>query len=311
MSSLTAARQQIPMQQVLQPRSMMMNSPPPLVRLHRQGLSETVPLGLALSALALLVVPSILGGKILTAQTRAPQAAKPAEQQMAAAEPTPPQRRAAAHTHAAPTERRPVPEAMAASPSVPPAPLWPANQPPNRATVSWDSRGLKIEAFNSSLNQILHQVAAETGAKLEGLTRDQRIFGSYGPGRGRDVLLKLLDGSGYNVILIGARDADAPLEIVLSARSSASPQTAAYSPDPQDDQADLPPDPEQPPPQPPQDPFHRASDGPARDPADFMQEILDRQHKIDQQQEQQNNSQQQPQPQDLPDPQDLQNNAQQ
>ena len=46
--------------------------------------------------------------------------------------------------------------------------------------MSWDSRGLEIEAYNSSLNQILRQVAADTGAKLEGLTQDQRVFGSYG-----------------------------------------------------------------------------------------------------------------------------------
>jgi hypothetical protein len=35
--------------------------------------------------------------------------------------------------------------------------------------VSWDSCGLEIEASNSSLNQILYQVAADAGAKLEGL----------------------------------------------------------------------------------------------------------------------------------------------
>jgi hypothetical protein len=169
------------------------------------------------------------------------------------------------------------------------SPIWPANQPPNQAKVSWDSRGLEIEAFNSSLNQILHQVAADTGAKFEGLSHDQRVFGSYGPGPGREVLLKFLDGSGYNVLMIGGRDADAPLKIILSAKSAASPQTAPNNlngSNSEDDEAGDQPDPGQPPSQPNQDPFHLASDGPRGDPQQFMQEILGRQQKIDQQQQQ-------------------------
>jgi hypothetical protein len=188
-------------------------------------------------------------------------------------------------------------EAIAARPPASPAPIWPANQPPNQARVSWDSRGLEIEASNSSLNQILHQVAADTGAKLEGVTQDQRVFGSYGPGPGSDVLWKLLDGSGYNVLMIGGRDSDAPLEIVLSARSAASPQTVANNqnrsnseqlePEPQPNSP-----PEPPRPQPIQNPFGNGD--PPRDSLQFMQEILQRQQQIDQkqqQQDQQNNPQ--------------------
>ncbi|MDR3752429.1 MAG: hypothetical protein P4K93_01945 [Terracidiphilus sp.] len=253
-------------------------------------------LGLALSALVLFVVPGILGGRILSAQTHVPQAAKPASQQTAAAKPVQPRRRVAARAHAASTERRPVPEAIAAPPPATPAPIWPANQPPNRARVSWDGRGLKIEASNSSLNQILHQVASETGAKLEGLTRDQRIFGSYGPGPGRDVLLKLLDGSGYNVLVIGGRDADAPVEIVLSARRSTNPQTAAKNQNRSNSEDDeTPPEPDAPPdPQPHptvRDQFAQGNDGLSADPQQFMQDILERQQKIDQQQDQQSNPQ--------------------
>jgi hypothetical protein len=231
--------------------------------------------GLASSVLALFVVSAILGGKNLPAQIHAPQATKPAQQQKAA------------------QPSRPATEAIAAQSTASPAPIWPANQPPNQARVSWDSRGLEIEAFNSSLNQILHQVAADTGAKLEGLTQDQRVFGSYGPGPGSDVLWTLLDGSGYNVLLLGGRDADAPLEIVLSARSPASLQTAANNQsrsNPEDDEADKQPEPEPAGPQPIQNPF--ANGEPPRDPLQFMQEVLQRQQKIDQQQNQQNSPQQ-------------------
>ena len=201
-----------------------MNPQPAHLSLRRQGLLETLVRGLAHSVFALCVVTSILAGKNLPAQTDAPQTITPVQQQNAAARPAQPRRRDA-HAHPASTQRPPALEAVPAWPPALPAPIWPANQPPNQARVSWDSRGLEIEAANSSLNQILHQVAAQTGAKLQGLGQDQRVFGSYGPGPKRNVLWKLLDGSGYN-LLMGGRDDDPPLEIVLSARSPASPQTA-------------------------------------------------------------------------------------
>jgi hypothetical protein len=165
-------------------------------------------------------------------------------------------------------------------------------QPPNQATVSWGSHGLKIEASNSSLNQILRQVAGHTGAKLEGLRQDQRVFGNYGPGPASDVLLMLLDGSSYNVLIIGGLGADPPLEIVLSARSPAGSLTANNQNHSKDDAA-IDPEPQpQPESQPVQNPFLNGNDGLPHDPTEFMKEILDRQHKIDEQQQQQQKDQQ-------------------
>lgn len=162
--------------------------------------------------------------------------------------------------------------------------------------MSWDSRGLEIEASNSSLNQILRQVAADTGAKLEGLTQDQRVFGSYGPGPGSDVLLKLLEGSGYNVLVVGGRDGEAPLEIVLSTRLPFDPHAAMNNQNHRNssDDAPEPPRPEPPPDPPPADQNPFAIGAPPRDPAEVMDEILHRQQKIDEQaqQDQQNNRQQ-------------------
>ena len=301
MTFLTIARQQIAMEQMMQPRPKTMNPQPAPSRLRRRRFLETLLLGPTLSVFALLVVLAILGGKNLPAQTNALQVSKPTQQQKVTTKAAQPRRHAATHARDASTQRRPAPEAIAARPPAPLAPLWPANQPPNQARVSWDSRGLEIEASNSSLSQILHQIAADTGAKLEGLTPDQRVFGSYGPGPRSDVLLKLLDGSGYNVLMIGGRDAATPLEIVLSARLPASPQTATNNQNrgnSVDDEAgkqlkpELQPNyPSEPPrPQPIQNPF--ASGGPPRDPQEFMQEILQRQQKIDQQQEQKQQDQQ-------------------
>jgi hypothetical protein len=95
--------------------------------------------------------------------------------------------------------------------------------------VVWDSQGLRIVASNSSLAQILKDVSAKTGATLEGMDQDQRIFGVYGSGPARDVLSQLLDGSGYNVLMIGDQGQGTPRWIVLSARPKGPAQASSPS----------------------------------------------------------------------------------
>ena len=80
----------------------------------------------------------------------------------------------------------------APAPVVPEPPKWPLNDPPAPAAVRWDSQGLQIQATNSSLRQILDEVATTTGAKVEGLQGDERVFGDYGPGPARDVISQIL-----------------------------------------------------------------------------------------------------------------------
>ena len=104
------------------------------------------------------------------------------------------------------------------TPPEPPKPDWPANDKPIPAKVTWDTRGLTINADNSSLDQILNEVATDTGAKLDGKVGDERVFGSYGPGPARDIIAQLLDGTSYNVLLVGDQGAGTPREIVLSNR---------------------------------------------------------------------------------------------
>jgi hypothetical protein len=60
----------------------------------------------------------------------------------------------------------------------------------------------------------------KTGAKLEGMGADERVFGEYGPGPAKEVLAELLQGSAYNVMLIGDQGQGTPRQILLSARSA-------------------------------------------------------------------------------------------
>jgi hypothetical protein len=74
-------------------------------------------------------------------------------------------------------------------------------------------------ADNSSLAQILHQVSSATGMRLDGLGGDERVFGSFGPGAPREVLTALLNGTSYNVMMVGDLPNGAPRELLLTSRA--------------------------------------------------------------------------------------------
>jgi hypothetical protein len=201
------------------------------------------------------------------------------------------------HPHKKPAAAVPVPQpAPPPAPVLPPPPDWPTNDPPVAATVVYDSRGLFIAASNSSLARILKDVSTDTGAKVEGLgadprMTDQRIFGTYGPGPARDVLSQLLDGSGYNILMVGDRGQGTPRRIVLSAQGGGAAQSAANSvpppPSNDDTDADQPapePEVEQPLPQP--IPSPTGPPVPIRTPQQIMQEVQERQERQQQQQQQ-------------------------
>jgi hypothetical protein len=122
----------------------------------------------------------------------------------------------------------------AASPAKEPAPEIPAfQQPPTKAVVNLDSSGLVIRAKNSSLAQILRDLASSSGMKVEGFSRDERVFGNFGPDDPHQVLSALLDGSGYNVIMVGDSDKRMPRLLSLSARSKpGQPDVAPETPPP-------------------------------------------------------------------------------
>jgi hypothetical protein len=127
------------------------------------------------------------------------------------------------HHHA-----KPVAATVAPAPVAPPPPLPPAEQPPNPATINFNNGVLSVHAQNSSLVNILVQIQHLTGLVIDGLSHDQRVYGQYGPGTVSATLSALLDGSGYDFVIVGGGGGHAAARLILSAPGSAgAPATAA------------------------------------------------------------------------------------
>jgi len=195
-----------------------------------------------LSPLFLLTLLAALPVASAAQQSAAQQTAKPTPQSLKSS--------AAVHKKAAAAHpRKHISSKAAAKPpespaAVAPAPIpaapkpdWPVNNKPSPASIVWNASGLHIEAANSSLQQILKEVATLTGASVEGLSTDERVYGVFGPAPARDVLARLLYGSRYNLVLIGDRGQGTPRRIVLSLRDAKSAQQGAGA-KPVDDDAD-------------------------------------------------------------------------
>jgi hypothetical protein len=126
-------------------------------------------------------------------------------------------------------------------------------QPAEEAQIVFNANRLEIKAHNASLSAILHQFSTTSGMKVEGLGGDERVFGTFGPGVPRDVLADLMNGTAYNLVLLGDLQNGAPRELLLTPAGS----HAASSPVPtpqmanNNDDAAEPERAEEPPPPPP------------------------------------------------------------
>lgn len=250
------------------------------------------------AAMAWAPLPLVVAAALLANQAIAAQQPQPASSSSAPmAKKSPSHRTRTAESQPAPAEQ-PV-----LTPPLPEPPHWPVNDSPNKPSVTWDATGLKIQANNSSLHDILNEVSTDTGAKVEGMGTDERVFGDYGPGTARDVVSQLLHGSSYNVLMIGDQGEGTPRQIVLSTRRSGPNPSQANRPTPQDqpdeDVPDQPEVDEQPPMQPPmmngrppmQPQMQQGPPGAPRTPQQILQELQQRQQQMQDQQQQQ---QQQP-----------------
>jgi hypothetical protein len=140
----------------------------------------------------------------------------------------PPQAKPPASTPASST----LPATPATTPEPPPVPLTPSQRPPQRPQITYADGTLSVAADNASLNQILRQIASDTGIKITGGVTEERVFGHYGPGDPGQVLAALLDGTGSNMILVH-HDEDASSELILTPRQGGptppNPHAAAYN----------------------------------------------------------------------------------
>jgi hypothetical protein len=165
-----------------------------------------------------------------------PAPAQPVPAQPAAAQPAPP----------------PQPQAAPLVNQTPPSML---QQPAGEAQIVFNGATLSIRAENSSLAAILHQVAGKSGMQIEGLSGDERVFGTFGPGAPRDVLADLLNGTAYNLVLLGDLGDGAPRQLILTPTSHAgaaplppSPATTTIDEAANEPDAEVPPPPPEVPP---------------------------------------------------------------
>lgn len=154
----------------------------------------------------------------------------------------------------------------ATAPTISPSQLPSANppvpvRPAGKTSVTWDGAQIQISAANAGLNSLLREIAGKTGVKITGSAPDERIFGTYGPGKLDDVLSELLDGVPVNVLFVDST-AGARKELVLTARQGGPTPASVIAQDESADPArnseeppstlrrgDFPPPPQQPGPQ--------------------------------------------------------------
>jgi hypothetical protein len=92
-----------------------------------------------------------------------------------------------------------------------------AQQTGHRAEVVYSQGKLEVNANNSSLNQILRDIALQTGMKITGGVADERVYGRYGPAAPVKILESLLDGTGINMLLMTTASDSSP-ELILTPR---------------------------------------------------------------------------------------------
>ncbi len=178
----------------------------------------------SISSLLVLIGWFLLtAGLIATAQSTTPPAAtanhgtaQPTTAGKAGPQTATTQRHAVHHKVRHHTQRK---AAAPAEPPPPPPPVPPAEQAAHPATITFSRDNLRIDADNSSLVQILRQVSQTTGLTIEGLDRDERIYGQYGPGPVTSTLSKLLDGAGYNYVIVGGGPGESPAKLLLTPAS--------------------------------------------------------------------------------------------
>jgi hypothetical protein len=105
------------------------------------------------------------------------------------------------------------------------------NSQPVPPAVAMNQGLLTIDAPNSTLADVLHEVQKATGAEVEGALPTERIAVRLGPGDPREVIAALLQGTPYDYVILGSpENPDAVTHIVLSQSTPASASAGSASP---------------------------------------------------------------------------------
>jgi hypothetical protein len=113
--------------------------------------------------------------------------------------------------------------AQTAAVQAPAVPAAPPPPPQPHAEISLESGKLSIQSDRATLIDILHEVQRRTGASLfiPPGSGQEAVITQLGPAPVREVLSKLLDGSAYNVVLVGSgHDWSSVTSIILTPKGS-------------------------------------------------------------------------------------------
>lgn len=103
------------------------------------------------------------------------------------------------------------------APQVAPAPAAPVI---HDAKVVYRAGMLEVTANGSSLNQILRDIARQTGMRISGGVTEERVYGSYGPAPMATILASLIEGTGVNMVF-RETSGDTPAELSLTPKNGA------------------------------------------------------------------------------------------
>ena len=119
----------------------------------------------------------------------------------------------------------PVPEVV----QTPPPPPTLEQQPPAPPQVSYHDGQLTIDSRNATLSQVLRSVQTQTGASVDmpSGAGSERVVAKLGPGKPKDVLASLLNGSKFNYVILGdANNSGGVQKIILLSKNSSAGDNA-------------------------------------------------------------------------------------
>jgi hypothetical protein len=120
--------------------------------------------------------------------------------------------------------QRPQAQPSQADAQQPALPLTPEQMPLGPIIVSYQNGQLTVEAQNSTLTKVLRAACDQTGTALDLPQTDERVVGSFGPGPPSEVFASLLNGSGFNYVMIGSPyDATRITQLTLLVKPTVAP----------------------------------------------------------------------------------------